>query len=270
MPTGTVNDLELYWEQTGTAGEPLVLVHGGWVDHHAWDGIVQRLARSFRVMTYDRRGHTLSARPAGKGIVRDNVRDLGELIERFGFAPAHIVGNSFGGSLALRLTAARPNLVRSVNVHEPPLHGLLDDLGMGSSLRLKGRAVLDVLEKGLMEAGARQFYETVVGRDWNELPAARRDAWISNARTWLDEQHDPEWLALDVSSLATSSVPVLLTQGDESDPSFARILDHLARGVPRAKRRTLRGVGHVPHATRPEEYAQLIEEFIFQANSNSA
>lgn len=270
MPTVTANGLELYWEQTGTAGEPLVLVHGGWVDHHAWDGIVQRLARSFRVMTYDRRGHTLSARPAGKGIVRDNVRDLGELIERFDFAPAHIVGNSFGGSLALRLTAARPNLVRSVNVHEPPLHGLLDDLGMGSSLRLKGRAVLDVLEKGLMEAGARQFYETVVGRDWNELPAARRDAWISNARTWLDEQRDPEWLALDVSSLATSSVPVLLTQGDESDPSFARILDHLARGVPRAKRRTLRGVGHVPHATRPEEYAQLIEEFIFQANSNSA
>jgi pimeloyl-ACP methyl ester carboxylesterase len=84
---------------------------------------------------------------------------------------------------------------------------------------------------------------------------------------WGSPSASPEWLALDVSSLAASSVPVLLTQGDESDPSFARILDHLARGVPRAKRRTLRRVGHVPHATRPDEYAQLIE-FIFQANSN--
>jgi hypothetical protein len=31
MPTATVNGLELYWEQTGTTGEALVLVHGGWV-----------------------------------------------------------------------------------------------------------------------------------------------------------------------------------------------------------------------------------------------
>jgi pimeloyl-ACP methyl ester carboxylesterase len=222
------------------------------------------------VVTFDRRGHSLSARPAGEGIVRDNVRDLDELIERFDFAPVHLVGNSFGGSIALRLTAARPDLVRSVNVHEPPLHGLLDDPAMGSSLRAKGRAVFDVLEKGHMEAGARQFYETVVGRDWNQLPAARRDTWVHNAHMWLAEQRDPEWLALDVSSLASSSVPVLLTQGAESDPSFGRILERLASALPRAKRRTLPGVGHVPQATHAEEYAQLIEEFILQANSSGA
>jgi pimeloyl-ACP methyl ester carboxylesterase len=54
MPTATVNGLELYWEQTGTTGEALVLVHGGWGDHRTWDGIVPRLARSFRAQTMDR------------------------------------------------------------------------------------------------------------------------------------------------------------------------------------------------------------------------
>lgn len=269
MPTANINGLELYWEQTGTANEALVLVHGGWTDHRTWDGIVPGLARSCRVVTYDRRGHSLTAGPAGQGIVRDNVLDLGELIERFDLSPAHVVGNSFGGSIALRLAAARPNLVRSVNVHEPPLHGLLDDHGVESSLRLKERAVLDLLGKAHMEAGARHFYETVAGREWNQLPAAGREARIYNAQAWLDEQRDPEWLALDVSPMIASSVPVLLTQGDQSDPSFAQIVERLACALPRAQRRTLPGVGHGPQVTHPKEYAQLIEEFIRQATSNS-
>jgi pimeloyl-ACP methyl ester carboxylesterase len=225
---------------------------------------------SFRVVTYDRRGHSLSARPTAQGIIRDNVADLGELIERFHCTPAHLVGNSFGGSIALRLAAASPKLVRSVNVHDPPLHGLLDDHGIGTSFRLRERAVLDLLEKGQMETGARRFCETVVGREWNQLPAVRREAWIHNAQTWLDKQRDPEWLTLDVSSLITSSMPVLLTQGDASDPSFAHIVERLECALPRAQRRTLPRAGHVPQATHPDEYAQLIEEFIRQATSTGA
>ena len=262
MPTAVVNGLELYCEQTGGAGEPLVLVHGAWTEHRTWDRIVPALARSFRVLAYDRRGHSLSARPAGQGSIRDDVADLGALIERFNFAPAHVVGNSFGGSVALRLAAERPDLFRTLNVHEPPLHGLLADHGVQSPLRSKERAALDLLEKGQMEAGARQFYETVIGRAWEELPVARREAWVFNAVTFLDEQRDPEWLALDLTSLATFSPPVLLTHGDQSDPSFALIIDQLARALPRAQRRTLLGASHAPQGSHPDDYVQTIEWFI--------
>src|SRR5262249_44525227 len=49
-------------------GEPLVLVHGSWGDRHSSDSVFDALARSFRVVRYDRRGHSHSEseRPAGR------------------------------------------------------------------------------------------------------------------------------------------------------------------------------------------------------------
>src|SRR5688500_17861059 len=160
MPRTVVNGVELYWELTGETGEPIVLVHGSWGDHHGWDSVVPTLSRSFRVLTYDRRGHSQSARPAGQGRVHEDVADLAALIEHLGLGPAHILGSSFGGVIVLRLAATRPDLFRTLLVHEPPLIGLLDDLAAGPRLRSEqgqSPSVLDLLEQGQMEAGARLF-----------------------------------------------------------------------------------------------------------------
>jgi pimeloyl-ACP methyl ester carboxylesterase len=147
MPTVKINGLDLYCEQTGT-GDPVVLVHGSWTDHHTWDRIVPMLARSFLVLTYDRRGHSKSARPAEQGSIREDVGDLAALIEQSRLAPVHVVGNSFGGSITLRLASERPDLFRSVHVHEPPLRGLLEDRGVHSSLALREQAVLSLRKRG--------------------------------------------------------------------------------------------------------------------------
>ena len=66
MPEQHVNGANLFYELIGS-GDPLVLVHGSWVDHNSWQFVVPDLMRSFRVLTYDRRGHSLSERPLGKG-----------------------------------------------------------------------------------------------------------------------------------------------------------------------------------------------------------
>jgi pimeloyl-ACP methyl ester carboxylesterase len=57
MPTANVDGVRLYYELKGTGEIPLVLVHGSWCLHHDWDQVAPRLAKSFRVLTYDRRGH---------------------------------------------------------------------------------------------------------------------------------------------------------------------------------------------------------------------
>ena len=95
MPATIVNGVQLYWELTGKSGEPLVLVHGSWVDHHNWDPVVPLLSRTFRVLTYDRRGHSQSERPASQGSIREDVADLAAMIDELDLAPAHIVGDFF-------------------------------------------------------------------------------------------------------------------------------------------------------------------------------
>ena len=70
MATLEVNGVRLFYELQGTGAVPLVLVHGSWNSHHAWDLVAPRLAEVFRVLTYDRRGHSQSERPTGQGSVQ--------------------------------------------------------------------------------------------------------------------------------------------------------------------------------------------------------
>jgi pimeloyl-ACP methyl ester carboxylesterase len=161
-----VNGVNLFYELTGS-GDPLVLVHGSWGDHNSWRLVVPDLARSFRVLTYDRRGHSLSERPPGQGSRREDEEDLAALTEALDLAPAHVAGSSFGGSIALGLAARRPNLLRSLIVHEPPLMGLVaDDAELRPlMMELQGRreSVADQLRAGDIEGGTRRFIEEVAG-----------------------------------------------------------------------------------------------------------
>ncbi len=63
MAVANVNGVRLFYEVSGAGEVPLVLVHGSWGSHHNWDRVVPGLAESFRVLTYDRRGHSESERP---------------------------------------------------------------------------------------------------------------------------------------------------------------------------------------------------------------
>ena len=86
MAIASVNGVRLFYEANGAGEIPLVLVHGSWGSHHNWDLVAARLAESFRVLTYDRRGHSESERLAGQGSVREDVADLAGLIQDLGLA----------------------------------------------------------------------------------------------------------------------------------------------------------------------------------------
>jgi pimeloyl-ACP methyl ester carboxylesterase len=103
MPIETINGVKLFIEESGS-GESLVLVHGSWVDHKEWPFILPALAERFRVVIYDRRGHSQSERLPTQGSIREDVADLAAIIERAG-APAHVLGISMGASISLRLAA---------------------------------------------------------------------------------------------------------------------------------------------------------------------
>lgn len=127
MATASINGVQICYELSGSEGVPLVLVHGSWDSHHDWDLVVPVLAESFRVLSYDRRGHSDSERPSGQGSVREDVSDLAALIGNLDLEPAWVAGNSFGASIALRLAAQHPELLPGVIAHEPPLFSLLAD-----------------------------------------------------------------------------------------------------------------------------------------------
>jgi pimeloyl-ACP methyl ester carboxylesterase len=267
MAAAKVNGVRLFYELTGTGAVPLVLVHGSWDSHHDWSLVVPRLADSFRVLTYDRRGHSKSERPTGQGSVREDVADLVALIEHLGLVPAWVVGNSFGASITLRLADARPDLFRGLIAHEPPLFSLLgDDPALApllAEVNLRIGAVVERIASGDHAGAAEQFVETVAlgPGTWAQVPPEVRQTLIENAPTFLDEASDPEQLAFDLEWIREFSQPALLTLGDQSPPTFAPVVAKLAEALPRVEVVTLPGAGHVPHATHPDAYVEAIIAF---------
>lgn len=270
MPISRLNGVRLYWDQHGESGPPLVLVHGSWGDHHNWDAVVPALARSFRVFTYDRRGHSQSERPAAQGSIEEDVADLAALIRAHQLEPAHVVGNSFGAAVALRLAAAQPQLFATLAIHEPPLVRALEHEPVFPAVRDRIAAVADTLRSGEMERGARQFVETIAfgPGGWAKLTPEMQRTFVFNAPTFLDEADDRDCLAfVSGPQLARFDRPALVTEGGQSAPFFRLILERVAAALPRAQRHTFAGAGHVPHLSCPEEYVEVVGGFVRSAGS---
>lgn len=262
MPLSLVNGVELFWEQAGE-GPPVVLVHGSWGDHNNWRAVVPALSRSFRVITYDRRGHSQSERPTAQGSIEEDVDDLAALVRTAAMAPAHIVGNSFGAIIALRAAMRHPDIFASLAVHEPPLFGLLPAADT-AGLRQRFEQVAVLLRRGDYRGGAEQFVETVAfgPGTWAHLAPAQQETFVFNAPTFLDELQEPTALTINLSQLAAFDGRTLLSKGTASPPLFGPALDRVADALPHHKLHTFAGAGHVPHATHPADYVRVVSDFI--------
>jgi pimeloyl-ACP methyl ester carboxylesterase len=118
----------LYVEVQGS-GPVLLCITGGPTDAGMFTDLAGRLADRYTVVTYDQRGHsrsTLDGEP-GNIPVALHADDAAAILEVAGDTPAHVYGNSGGGTIGLELVKRRQDLVGTLVAHEPPLMELLPD-----------------------------------------------------------------------------------------------------------------------------------------------
>lgn len=262
------NGVRLFYESTGE-GEPLVLAHGSWGDHHNWDLVVPELAKRFRVIAYDRRGHSESERPATQGSFNEDADDLAALIDGLGISPAYVVGNSGGSIIALKCAIRHPEVIRALVVHEPPAVKLLDgrpefaEALAGFDSRVT--PVAELLSRQQWEAADRLFANTIaIGPDaWHTTMTPEfRATFVPNAPTFWDELHDADGLTVDLGGLAAFPRPILLTAGNASAPFFAAVSETIAAAAPAVSYELLDGADHVPHVSAPEGYVERVLGFL--------
>jgi pimeloyl-ACP methyl ester carboxylesterase len=249
-------------------GDPLVLIHGSWGERQTWGLVIPALAESFRVISYDRRGHGESSARPDIGTVHDDVADAATVIDALGDGRAHVVGNSYGACIALRLAAAHPERVARMVCHEPPMLGVLeaDDDGrpIAAEERRKLGEVRQILERDAYADAAEYFVERVAMGPgmWSQLPPPVQQMFVKHAPTFLGELRDPDALGADLESLRQLEVPVLLTHSPDSPEFFAPIVERLAGLVENARSRQLGAIGHVPQMTHPDAYVPVILDFL--------
>ena len=121
---------KIVWHEYGT-GEPVVLLHGGHGSHQHWMRNVDALSNHYRVLVPDMPGYGESdtpPEPTMESLV-DTLRVA--LNERIGAeTPVRLAGFSFGGLVAAKMAAQRPNITHLV---------LLGAAGHGTTRRPKGK-----------------------------------------------------------------------------------------------------------------------------------
>jgi pimeloyl-ACP methyl ester carboxylesterase len=98
------------------AGTPVVLVHGftgnierSWID----TGVLPDLARDYRVIAFDLRGHGASDKPRQPGAYDDIGVDVIRLLDHLGISRAHVVGYSLGGIIVAKLLTTHAERFRT-------------------------------------------------------------------------------------------------------------------------------------------------------------
>jgi pimeloyl-ACP methyl ester carboxylesterase len=272
VPIAHVRGADLFYEVSGTDGDPTVLVHGSLVDHTAWDRMIPLLSQSLTVLAYDRRGFGRSTLGPRERPVQTDADDLAALLEALDLLPVHVIAHSYSGPVALRLAAERPELVRSVSIHEAPIFGLLTDQPSSAAEVPPMLAGIDeicaLVRRGDRESAARsvvEFFSLVPGA-WSRLPSEVRTAFAARMDRWSEEYSDPDSIRLPPGELAELLLPVLLTSGGQSPPFLRQIRASLAQQLTNVVELDIPAAGHAPYITHPAEYAGVLLSFLLERN----
>ncbi len=212
-------------------GEPVLLIHGFAINSATqWvlPGIVKSLAKDYRVIAIDNRGHGQSEKPHDpKGYGLELVEDAVRLLDHLKIEKAHVVGYSMGGLIALKLVTTHPDRVLSVALG-----------GMGL-MRPSREPMLAELAKALEDG--RGFAPLIY---WLSGDGRRKpdDSQVAFVNKYLQSANDVKAMAALIRSsldekleiadedLKTVQVPLLAVIGDR-DP-FKASVDLLKKHAP--------------------------------------
>ncbi len=212
---------------------PVVFIHGLGMDNLSsfYFTLANPLANAgAEVILYDLRGHGLSERPRTGYQVGDSVTDLAALLDALGVAgPVHLVGNSYGGTIALGFAVAHPERVESMVLIEAHL----TIAGWAEQMEATLCKIGSDLAAGNAQVWLKKYHRK------HARMAERADDLI-NGTTFLSDL-----LAVNPihpGSLRTLTCPVRAVYGEHSDAvDYARQLDE---HLPSCALTVLPGFGH--------------------------
>jgi 3-oxoadipate enol-lactonase len=114
MPHAKINGQNIYFEDSGGSGPPVILSHGFLMDHEMFAPQLAALAPEFRVITWDERGFGLTEFDGKPFTYWDSASDCLGLLDHLGIDRAVVGGMSQGGFLSLRAALTAPERVRAL------------------------------------------------------------------------------------------------------------------------------------------------------------
>ena len=263
-PGGTSFHFE---EANPTGHPPVVLLHGLGSAGEAWQLQFEPLAEmGFRVLAPDMPGFGWSTWPGGKVSVARMADLVAQFMEGVGASPAHVVGISMGGTVALQLALDHPQRVRSLVLVNT--FARLRPRNLGEWAYFLARIVIARV------VGPERQAEMVAHRIFPraEHEEARRvlREHIMRADRNVYRGMMAALFRFDVRGrLGEIRVPTLVITGAEDTTVAPVIQEELARGIPGARHVVIEGAGHGVIADSPQKFNEVLTGFYREIQASS-
>lgn len=242
------------------SGEPVVLVHGSLCDWRYWKPQLVGLGKHYHVLAPSLRRYWPERWDgAGEGFsISEHAEQLLNFMKQAVGGPAHVVGHSRGGRVALEAALRDPGMVRSLTLADPgqPLPGNTDPRG---DFRRRAR---DMIRDGKAEEGLALFVDAVTGPDtWRRMVPWFKEMVRDNAATLIGQAEETIPMP-DELALRALLPPVLLVGGALSPAPFPGVLDWLERALPDPKRVSIAYASHGMSLSNTKAFNTAVAAFL--------
>ncbi len=244
------------------------MLHGFSGDSSSWDEVARRLPGGFQFLALDILGHGQSDSPPDAASYRMEAvaADIIDLLDKSTSVPAHLLGYSMGGRLALFLALRYRSRFQSLTL-ESASPGLPDE-----ESRAERRRQDEKLASAIENNGIERFVNY-----WERLPLWGSQSRLSNeilaAQRRQRLRNSPMGLANSLRGLGAGAqpslwpelpglnLPTLLCVG-ELDPKFRRINGEMLGLIPAAEMAVFESAGHNIHLEDPTAFCDRLRSFL--------
>jgi 3-oxoadipate enol-lactonase len=255
-----VSAVELHCVVSGQAhGEAVLLAHAIGCDHRMWDALRARLAKRFRVLAVDLRGHGRSPVPPRPYALGDLAADVRALLDRLGVERTHWVGLSLGGMVG-----------QAFALEYPARLGRLVIANSTCSYGPEGRTMWEARARAVEQGGLAAIRDMVEVRYFSEDYRADNAAQVNAVMERFLETPAEGYLGccdaiadLDFSAaLGRIRAPTLVIAGEADAGTPPAMSQAIAAAIPGARMAVIPGAAHLSAAEKPGEFTQLVVDFL--------
>jgi 3-oxoadipate enol-lactonase len=259
-----INGARIHYRREGS-GFPVLMLHAGIADSRMWQPQADELAEHFDVIRPDMRGFGDSELPPRRW---SPVADVIALMDELALKPAHLIGCSIGGGLAIDIALDHPTRVSKLVLVGSAVSGA--DFGrnypelwaeIDAADEAKDMDALNEAEARIWLDGPRRERGHVGGRlrelflDMNGR-SMRSD--FENAPR--DDLHPPA-----VDRLHEITASTLVVVGDEDVPPVLDTVELLMASIKGARKAVIHDAAHLPNLEHPDEFNRIVLDFLIES-----
>lgn len=242
------------YDESGSGGMPLVLLHGVGSDKSVWRPQLEHFGCERRTLAFDYPGYGESAfiEDAGR---EDFAAVILAALDALGIERAHVCGLSLGGVVAIAMHAAATERIESLVLADTfavhPDGQAIHDRSLAAVADLSMRKLADARVDALVAAGTSAAVRQEVVETMSRIDPR---AYVLGARAvWLADQRD---------RAAAISCPTLILCGSDDRITPPALSEQLKGLVPHAALVEIAGAGHLPNLEQPAIFNRVLDGFL--------